>query len=110
MINVPGTLNYTIMTNATAGINLTSNLVVTATGSGGDINNSISIPLTVLRLGDIVRNDQVNAADALYILRATVGLVPMPSILVGDVTGDGQITSADALYILRYTVGLVPPP
>jgi FtsP/CotA-like multicopper oxidase with cupredoxin domain len=109
MTNVPGTLNYTVTTDATAGINLTSNLAVTATGIGGG-SSSVSIPLTVLRRGDVVRDNLVNAADALYILRATVGLNPMPSALVGDVTGDGTVNAADALYILRYTVGLEVAP
>jgi len=106
---VPGTNNYTISTNATTGINLTNSLVVNATGADGISNNSV-IPLTVLRLGDVVRNNVVNAADGYYILRASVGLVPMPSTLVGDVTLDGVVNSADGYYILRYTVGLVPAP
>ncbi|MCZ7380167.1 MAG: hypothetical protein O8C64_01115 [Candidatus Methanoperedens sp.] len=110
MNRVIGTNNWTLSTNATAGINLTSNLVVTATGSGGDVNNTVSMPLTVLRLGDVVRNDRVNAADGYYILRYTVGRVAAPSTLVGDVNADGVVNSADAYYILRYTVGLVSAP
>jgi len=110
MTRVSGTNNYTISTSATAGINLTNNLVVNATGSGGDFNNTVSIPLTVLRLGDVVRNNVVNAADGYYILRASVGLLPWPSTLVGDANKDGSVTSTDGFYILRYTVGLVPAP
>ncbi len=114
MTNVAGTSNYTITTYATAGINQTNNLLITATGNGGDVNNTVSVPLTVLRLGDVVRDNRVTAVDGMYILREIVGLVTPadpPYTLVGDVDGSGgAVDAADAMYILRYTVGLVPAP
>ncbi|MGP8321727.1 MAG: fibronectin type III domain-containing protein, partial [Methanosarcinaceae archaeon] len=93
--------------NATDGINLTHELVITATDGANNTNTS-TIELTVLLRGDVVRNGNLNSADVLYIAKYLVGKESMPSLIVGDVSpaeGDGKITSADALYLAKYLVG-----
>ncbi len=47
----------------------------------------------------------LNSTDALYTLRASVGLEQCERC-VCDVTGDGQVTASDVLLILRKVVGL----
>lgn len=112
---------WSVTTNASAGINLTNNLAVNATDSDGNSNTTVSIPLEVLRRGDVKRDDVVNTLDMQYIARYTVGLEPEasnpPSVLVGDVvgeagdpTGDGQVDMKDVLYIARWSVWLEPEP
>ena len=113
MTKIPGTDIWTVTVKATAGINLTHNLVVNASDNSGNFNNTVSIPLTVLRRGDVVRDNVVDIADALYIAQWTAGWVPDPGVFVGDVlsaAGDGTVDIGDALYIAQYTVGLVPEP
>jgi len=107
MERIAGTDVWTVTTTATSGINLTHELVVTATDGANNTNTSL-IVLTVLLRGDVVRDGDLNSADALYIAKYLVGKESMPSLLVGDMSpaeGDGEITSADALYLAKYLVG-----
>ncbi|NOR60340.1 MAG: hypothetical protein GQ469_06900, partial [Methanosarcinales archaeon] len=107
MERIAGTDIWTVATAATEGINLTHELVVTATDGANNTNTSV-IELTVLLRGDVVRDGDLNSADALYIAKYLVGKEPMPSLLVSDISpaeGDGKITSADALYLAKYLVG-----
>jgi len=55
MRKISGTDIWSVPTNATAGINLTHNLIVTAaaTDKSGNSNISVSISLRVLRRGDV---------------------------------------------------------
>jgi len=107
MERITGTDVWTVTTTATDGINLTHELVVTATDGANNTNTSV-IELTVLMRGDVVRDGDLNSADALYIAKYLVGKEPRPSLLVSDMSpakGDGRITSADALYLAKYLVG-----
>ena len=107
MERITGTDVWTVATTATDGINLTHELVVIATDGANNTNTSV-IGLTVLLRGDVVRDGDLNSADALYIAKYLVGKEPSPSLLVSDVSpaeGDGKITSADALYLAKYLVG-----
>jgi hypothetical protein len=113
MDNIPGTDIWTVIVNAPAGINQTHNLVVTATDTSGNSDTSVSIPLTVLRRGDVLRDNVVDIGDALYLLQWTTGDVSDPGVLVGDVnpaTGDGVVDAGDALYIVQWTTREVPEP
>jgi len=109
---------YAVQTNAVTGVNETHCLLVNATDVNGNFNNSVCIRLEVLRRGDVVRDNEVNMGDALYIARYSVGLEePIPDeitfMLVGDVApaeGDRIVDMGDALYIARYSVGLEPEP
>ncbi len=98
---------WTVTTNAIDGINLTHELVVTATDEANNTNTSV-IGLTVFLRGDVVRDSNLNSADVLYIAKYLVGKESMPSLFVGDISpdiGDEIITSADALYLAKYLVG-----
>ena len=61
------------------------------------------VPSEVLR-GDMNGDDQVNDADALYLLRYTLFPARFPINQSADVNGDGSENDADALYLLRYTL------
>jgi hypothetical protein len=112
---------WTVTTNASAGINATHALFVNATDLYGKINTTVSVPLTVLRRGDVVRDNVTDMKDVLYIARYTVGFEPEasnpPSIFVGDVVGeagdpagDGKVDMKDALFIARRVAGLEEEP
>ncbi len=107
---------WSVITTATAGVNLTNNLQVTATDADGNPNSSVSVPLTVLRRGDVVRDNSVTMMDLLYIARYTVGLEPEasapPSVFIADIVGnagdpkgDNKVDMKDALYIARKEIG-----
>lgn len=60
-------------------------------------------------LGDLDNDGQITAADALAILRMSVGLSSddkADADKLADVDGDNAVTAADALEILRFSVGL----
>ena len=59
-------------------------------------------------LGDVDGDGNITSADALTILRASVGLSSLSpeQTKLADVDGDGNVTSADALLVLRHSVGL----
>ncbi len=61
------------------------------------------------KLGDTNGDGEVNSADALAILRASVGLDTVSEEMkkIMDLDGDGNVTAADALIALRYSVGIV---
>ena len=103
---------WSATTNATNGVDLTHSLAANATDDFGNSNTAL-IPLTVLRRGDVVRNNRVDMGDALYIARYTVGLEPAPDEFAAGVvpasSWDG-VNMGDALYIARYTVGLENAP
>ncbi len=67
-------------------------------------------PIEIVNLfyGDVDFNQQVTAADARLVLRASVQLEQFTEtqMLLGDVDESGTITAADARMILRYSVGL----
>ena len=104
---------WTVTTNAVDGINLTHQLDITATDDDGNINDSISVTITVLRRGDVSRDNVVDSKDVTYIARYLAGLEPEfsnpPTMLVADVVGiygaeegDGIINRMDVLYIARF--------
>jgi len=112
MNNIGGNI-WSVTTNATTGFNITHYLMVNATDTWNNSNTSVSIELTVLIRGDVVRDGTINSGDALHIAKYLVGKVPAPDILVSDVvpaTGNDWISSGDALYIAKYLVGLEPEP
>jgi len=72
MEGIAGTDVWTVATTATDGINLTHELVITATDGANNANTSV-IGLTILLRGDVVRDGDLNSADALYIAKYLVG-------------------------------------
>jgi hypothetical protein len=54
-------------------------------------------------IGDIDGNDDINSADAVYLLMYTFFPEDYPIIQDSDFNGDGDVNSADAVYLLMYT-------
>jgi peptidoglycan/xylan/chitin deacetylase (PgdA/CDA1 family) len=111
MTRILGTDNYTITTNATAGMNLTNNLVVNATDTNGNFNNSVSIPLTVSLRGDFNGDGKIDLKDLLFLRRHLAGLEPSINPLVADIQpaeGDGNVDLKDLLFMRKYLAGLEP--
>ncbi|MBQ1684966.1 MAG: leucine-rich repeat domain-containing protein [Clostridia bacterium] len=59
--------------------------------------------------GDMDYNGEVDIADALYVLRAAMGLLSVDphQLLACDIDGDGELTVADALQVMRAAMGLI---
>jgi hypothetical protein len=115
MTQLVGTNIWTVTTNATAGINVTSILTIRATDIYGK-NNTTAVALEVLRRGDVVRDNVVDPKDMLYIARYTVGYEPEasypPAPFVADVVGnagdprgDGKVDMKDVLYLAKWLAG-----
>ena len=104
---------WSVVVNATAGINENHYLGVNATDTSGNSNTGVSVSLGVLRRGDVVRDNEVDILDAYYIARYSVGLEPAPDQFVSDVSPADQwdgVDIVDAFYIARYDVGLEDAP
>jgi hypothetical protein len=120
MGQITGTDIWTVATNATSGINQTHQLTINATDNTGNCNDTVKITLTVLRRGDVFRDNVVDIEDVMCISGYITGTEPdLPSalMLVGDVVGasgnpvgDGKVDLRDALYIARYAAGLEDAP
>ena len=56
--------------------------------------------------GDVNYDNKINSADALLILRHTVGLTTLSGNLLisADWNGDGKVNSSDALEVLKFAV------
>jgi hypothetical protein len=111
MIKIANTDIYTITANATSGINLTNNLVVNATDTSGNFNNSVSLQLTVLLHGDVNGDGKIDIKDLLFLRRYLAGLEPSINPLVADIQpaeGDGKVDFKDLLLLRRYLAGLEP--
>jgi formylglycine-generating enzyme required for sulfatase activity len=65
--------------------------------------------VTVAVLGDVNADGEVNAGDAVLVLRYSAGLLTMTDAQkdVGDVNGDRALNSADAILLLRKLAGLI---
>ena len=63
---------------------------------------------TVTQYGDLNFDTVIDSTDALFLLRASVGIESLTDNqkIVGDVNGDGVIDSSDALAVLRYSVDI----
>lgn len=56
--------------------------------------------------GDADGDGSVTLADALKVMRISMGILPMQSGAGADVNGDGIVNSIDALLIMRRTMGV----
>jgi len=120
MEQITGSDIWTVTTNAISGINRTHQLTINATDNTGNCNDTVEIELTVLRRGDVCRDNVVDMTDAMRISGYVTGAEPDPpqSILLlgdvvgasGDPVGDGVVDLMDALYIARYASGLEDAP
>ena len=118
MEQITGTDIWSVTTNAVSGINRTHQLTINATDHAGNYNDSVSVELTVLRRGDVCRDNIIDMNDVMHISGCITGIDPNPpNPLVGDVVGalgdpegDGIVDLMDALYIARYKAGLESKP
>ncbi len=121
MERISGTDTWTVTTNASDGVNLTHRLVINATDNSGNHNDSVGVTLTVLRRGDVCRDNVIDSRDVLYIARYLASLEPEasspPDAMVGDVVaisgdaeGDGIVDMADVVYLMRCVSGLEDEP
>jgi len=71
--------------------------------------NKKDFEYTLIIIGDVNADSNVNSSDALAILQHTVGLSKIEGNpgLAADVNNDSNINSSDALAVLQVTVGLV---
>lgn len=82
-----------------AGISIVAAVAVTASAS--------AMALAAEYMGDVNDDGRVNSADALAILRYTVGIDESGvNLKKADVNSDGNINSSDALKVLRMCVSL----
>ena len=74
---------------------------ISASGNGKSFG-----PYTICLLGDINSDSKINSADALMVLRHSVGLKTQKgyALTASDWNGDGKINSIDALEILKFSV------
>lgn len=74
------------------------------TGAKVMVNNQ---EYTVVKLGDVNGDGNVNTIDALHALRFDVGMIKLEGAYKSavDVNNDGKTDTVDALYILKYDVG-----
>ena len=87
-----------------------AHMVVAGTYGRGMFTYAVGGDAAVLR-GDVNADGKVDAADALLIEQALVGIIPV-SIMVyprGDADCNFALQSADAVYVLRTAVGLGSP-
>ncbi|MBR3844363.1 MAG: dockerin type I repeat-containing protein [Clostridia bacterium] len=59
--------------------------------------------------GDLNEDYEVDAKDALMVLKVAVGKIEIDDYIymLGDVDGNGDLDAKDALYILKYAVGKI---
>jgi hypothetical protein len=118
MERITGTNIWSVATNAVSGINQTHQLTINATDHAGNYNDSVSVELTVLRRGDMYRDNIIDMNDVMCISGCITGIDPdPPDPLVGDVVGalgvpegDGIVDLMDALYLARSEAGLESEP
>lgn len=62
---------------------------------------------TVVKIGDISGDGEIDSRDSLRILKYSVGAYEIKNsfIKAADINGDGKIDSRDSLRILKYSVG-----
>ena len=107
MSNTAGN-NWSVTTNASAGTApQTYYLQVNATDIYGNSNISVSIPLIVVKNGDITGNGALNIVDAMLLANYVSYPYHDPpyvisSPFVADVTGNGMINIVDAMLLANY--------
>jgi hypothetical protein len=104
MVNSEGNI-WSVPTNATAGTSpLTYELMINVTDIYGNSNTSVSIPLVVIKNGDVTGNGVVNITDAMLLSNyvSYSGMYSISNEFVADVTGDGTVNIIDAMILANY--------
>ena len=62
---------------------------------------------TVVKVGDVSGDGEVNARDSLRILKYAVGTYELKDeyLLAGELSDDGEVNARDSLRVLKYAVG-----
>ncbi len=91
------------------GLNVGTATITAVTADGGYTATITVVVSSNAPQGDINNDGDVDAGDALLILRASVNLLALSDAQksVADVNGDGEIDAGDAVLILRYDAGLI---
>ena len=107
------TSNKTVATVSRNGVVTALNLGVaeiTAVTNDGSFSAKVKITVSSgAENGDVNNDGVIDSADAMMVLRSSVGLIAMSQAqkAVADVNGDGSIDAGDAILILRYDAGLI---
>jgi len=85
---------------------LPHNLTICAIDAFGNVNSSVSIPLTVILNGDVSNNGEVSLYDATYLANYILNKPGFETMndRVGDVSGNGAITFYDAMYLSKFVL------
>ena len=114
--NITGTsgsiINITVTANSSVSFgSLTGyfrNVKLSDAKGEGNTYNEMSFPMTVLKLGDVNDDGDVDIADAVCIVNHIVGKPNTTFIeAVADANGDGDIDIADAVHIVNLVVGKI---
>ena len=77
-------------------------------GSFINVTSNVAVTARYGVLGDADGNGEVEASDALLVLRMAMDIIETPAnIILIDADGDGEVTAGDALLILRYAMGII---
>jgi hypothetical protein len=112
MTRIPETDIWTITINASIdtamfnGSYLLHNLTICAIDAFGNVNTSVSIPLTVILNGDVSGNGEVTLYDATYLANHILNKPGFETMneRVADVSGNGVVTFYDAMYLSKHVL------
>jgi hypothetical protein len=113
MTNTGGDV-WAVPTNASAGTDgwtgtayVPYQLQVTATDEHGLSNTAVSIPLTVIKNGDVSSDGVTDSWDCTYLARSLAGFPGYPLVEeVAEVSGDSVVDSWDVTYLTRHLAGI----
>ena len=112
MTCIPDTDIWTVTISASVGTavfngsHLPHNLTIYATDAFGNVNSSVSIPLTVILNGDVSENGEVTLYDATYLANHILNKLGFETMneRVADVSGNGEVTFYDAMYLSKHVL------
>jgi len=112
MTRIPGTDVWTVTISASVGTSMFSgsylphNLAIYAVDAFGNVNSSVSIPLTVIRNGDVSENGEVTLYDATYLANHILNKPGFETMnaQVADVSNNGLVTFYDSMYLSKHVL------
>ncbi|NMX22072.1 hypothetical protein C5S30_06505 [ANME-1 cluster archaeon GoMg4] len=116
MTNTGGDV-WAVSTNASAGTDgwtgtayVPYQLQVNATDEHGLSNTAVSIPLTVMKNGDVNEDGAVSGIDAMFISQYLAGVRPASDLNLpnAEVSGDCTVSGIDAMFISQHVAGFRP--
>ena len=106
IINITVTINSSVSFGSLTGY--FRNIKLSDKNGEGNTYNEMSFPITVLKLGDVNDDGDVDIADAVCIVNHIVGKPNTTFVeAVADANGDGDIDIADAVHIVNLVVGKI---